>query len=499
MKQAIHIFKKDVRYLRGEIALVLALILLLAWTEAHLPLAGGFVEVLAGLAMNYLIARVVHAEAIPGHNQFWVTRPYRWKSLLAAKILFVLAFANLPLFAAQGYAIVAQRFSFGTNLPGLLWSQVLTIVCLSLPVMCLASLTSGLIPFFVTEFILVAEVFIGQVLVHARFSWNAFLPGAKPGPDAAEWIRDFLVMSVIAGFAVFVLCRQYRTRRTDTSRTWAVRGAVIAAAMYLLLPWPLLLGLQSVLSSETFDTSKLQVSPGFSSEKCFPPMRGGRNALPPPPEVSLPLVLRGVLAPQEVAVDALDVSLEAADGRTWSSGIIAPIMVDDPETTVDANLRIDPASLRSEGSPTVTVRAKIYLTLFGDPYSKVIPVLPEPVDAIDGLQCSVALFNEIYCRSIFRWPRRLVYAQSVETGLESSVRAISYSPFPAELGFNPIEQHSLTGGPSEKHVTITTKAPLSHFHLDAVLKSVDLNDYTQEAKRRAMMAAKPFPRNAPVK
>ncbi|HEX3993120.1 MAG TPA: hypothetical protein VHX39_18260, partial [Acetobacteraceae bacterium] len=170
----------------------------------------------------------------------------------------------------------------------------------------------------------------------------------------------------------------------------------------------------------------------------------------------------------------------------------------DPETTVDANLHVDPASLQPEGSPTVTVRAKIYLTLFGDPHSKVIPVLPEPVDAIDGLQCSVALFNEIYCRSLFRWPRRWVYAKGVENGLESYVRAISYSPFPATLGFNPVEQHSLTGGPSEKHVTITTKTPLSHFHVDVVLNNVDLNDYTQDAKRRAMTVPKPLLRNAPV-
>jgi hypothetical protein len=495
MKQAIHIFKKDVRYLRGEIALVLALILLLAWTETHLALADGLVEVLAGLAMNYLIARVVHAEAIPGHNQFWITRPYRWKSLLGAKILFVLAFVNLPLFAAQGYAIVAQRFQFGVNLPGLLWSQVLTIVCMSLPVMCLASLTSGLIPFFVTEFILVAEVFIGEVLIHAPLSWNAFLPGAKPGPEAADWIRDFLVMSVIAGFAAFVLCRQYRTRRTDTGRTWAVRGAAIAAAIYLLLPWPLLLGIQSVFSSESFDTSKLQVTSGSVLKSVFP-MRGGRNAPSPPPEVSLPLLLRGIPVSREVAIDALDVNLEAPDGQTWNSGIIAPIMVDDAEPMVDANLHVDPAFLQSEGSGAVTVRAKIYLTLFGDPQSEVIPVLPEPVDAIDGLQCSVALFNEIYCRSLFRWPRRRVYAKGVENGLESRVRAISYSPFPATLGFNPVEQHSLGGGPSLKHIAITTKAPLSHFHTDEVLQGIVLNDYTQDAKRRAMMAPKP-PRSAP--
>src|SRR5256885_7885270 len=50
------------------------------------------VMILLPLAWWTLIARVIHDEVLPGDNQFWITRPYSWKSLLGAKALFILAF-----------------------------------------------------------------------------------------------------------------------------------------------------------------------------------------------------------------------------------------------------------------------------------------------------------------------------------------------------------------------------------------------------------------------
>lgn len=95
MQQALHIFKKDVRYLSGEILLVIALAGVFAW-----KLAAQWAEILLPIAAVYLIARLIHAEAIPGERQFWTTRPYRWQSLLAAKILFILAFVSGPTLVA---------------------------------------------------------------------------------------------------------------------------------------------------------------------------------------------------------------------------------------------------------------------------------------------------------------------------------------------------------------------------------------------------------------
>ncbi len=95
MLQALHILKKDIRHLRLEVSLVLVLTAAFAWTEmvSRNPI---WVRALLAIAAVYLIARLIQAEAIPGHNQFWISRPYRWKSLLGAKLLFIVLFINLP-------------------------------------------------------------------------------------------------------------------------------------------------------------------------------------------------------------------------------------------------------------------------------------------------------------------------------------------------------------------------------------------------------------------
>src|SRR5262245_52525141 len=122
MRQAIHIFQKDVRYLWREIALVLALAAIFTWIN---PV---WMDMLLLAAASYLIARLVHAEAIPGDRQFWITRPYRWGSLLAAKLLFMLAFVNLPILLAQWRIVAAGGFPFSSYIAGLLWSQVLLVL-----------------------------------------------------------------------------------------------------------------------------------------------------------------------------------------------------------------------------------------------------------------------------------------------------------------------------------------------------------------------------------
>jgi hypothetical protein len=478
MRQALHILRKDARYLRGEIALVLALVALLGYTAAPA------VEILALLAMNYLIARVIHAEPIPGHNQFGITRPYRWQSLFGSKVLFVLLFIDLPLLAAQIYALVAHDFSLWSNLPGLVWSQALYITCLFLPVMCLAALTSGLIPFLVTEFILVAEVFIAEGVVHGHFTWNQFLPGAKPGPEAVEWMRDFIVMTIVVAFSGVVLYSQYRTRNSTRGRRTAVLGVAGAGAVFLLLPWPAMLSLQAALSKESFDAASLKVDLAPVRYAVFPAF-GRRNGSPE--RICLPLRLSGVPANREAGFDSISVTLEARDGQSWSSGVIAPISPEGEETIVDASLPVDPAFLAMERARPLTARAKIYLTLFGDPHRATIPIESgPPADAVDGLQCSVGLFNQLSCRSIFRWPGKRV-SISARDGVGSYVRTFSYSPFPAEFGFHPVETHSFSTGLTSKEAVVTTKAPLSHFQIDARVDRVMLDDYTAAARQKAIM------------
>ena len=89
LRQALHIFRKDVYYLRHEITLVL--LVALAFALMHTPAMhaqnNSWLAELALVATSvFLIGRLVLAEAIPGDQQFWITRPYRWQSLLGCQV-----------------------------------------------------------------------------------------------------------------------------------------------------------------------------------------------------------------------------------------------------------------------------------------------------------------------------------------------------------------------------------------------------------------------------
>src|SRR5215475_2162267 len=104
MKQAIHIFKKDVRYLCLEICLFIALAALFGWRDYN------WSEILLPVTAVFFIVRLIQGETIPGDTQFWITRPYRWTSLLEAKVLFILNFISTPVLVAR--IVIVERSGF---------------------------------------------------------------------------------------------------------------------------------------------------------------------------------------------------------------------------------------------------------------------------------------------------------------------------------------------------------------------------------------------------
>ena len=141
LQQALHIFKKDARHLRHEIAAVLAMAILFVVADAANGTRSGMSETLQILmpgAWCYLIARAVHAEPIPGDRQFWITRPYSRASLVLAKAILVLTCVNLPLFTAQATILAIDGFPLSSNLGGLLWEQVLITAVVTLPALVFA-------------------------------------------------------------------------------------------------------------------------------------------------------------------------------------------------------------------------------------------------------------------------------------------------------------------------------------------------------------------------
>ena len=135
MSKTFHIFRKDIRHHWPELLVSLLLLAAFVWHEpaewsANFPsfsllqILFSYVNTLLPLSWCLMIVRLVHEESLVGDRQFWVTRPYEWPSLLAAKLLFLVVFIHLPVFVAQLLLLNRAGFPIAPNLTGLLGMQI---------------------------------------------------------------------------------------------------------------------------------------------------------------------------------------------------------------------------------------------------------------------------------------------------------------------------------------------------------------------------------------
>jgi hypothetical protein len=347
MRQALHIFKKDVRQFWYQIVLVLAVTAMFAYTDiapwARLPnyvppfafnakplispdvdsfalgIHATFSDVsmlpeLLVLAWCCLIALVVHAEAIPGDRQFWLTRPYDRRSLWGAKALFVLAFVNLPIFVAQAAIIAMDGFSVVSNLSGLLWEQVLLTAIITIPAMAAATLTRRMTQFVFLLFIaaFAASGFtILLMLPVLPFVSPWYLEGHRMG--SLTWFQNSVGVAAIAGTAFAILFLQYIRRRTSTARILAATGVAVAAAAFWFVPWSPVFVVQSLLARSPEGSLRAEIARPQPSNL---PRLGITETL------DLPLRIAGLPAGTLLACDAATLSVESPSGATWQSDVI---------------------------------------------------------------------------------------------------------------------------------------------------------------------------------
>ena len=101
MRLTLHILEKDTRRLWWQIAVTFVLLAALARMDAEradfIPgPAEGWLTLLLLAAWGFLLALLVLEEPLVGDRQFWITRPYRWPALLAAKLVFAALFIHFP-------------------------------------------------------------------------------------------------------------------------------------------------------------------------------------------------------------------------------------------------------------------------------------------------------------------------------------------------------------------------------------------------------------------
>jgi hypothetical protein len=316
MRQVIHIFRKDVRQRWPEIAFVLAVLVAYAWNAASewtlqhrlessvRERVASLLPILLILSWCLLIVRVIQSETPVGDRQYWITRPYEWKKLLAAKLLFIAVFVNAPLLIVHLCLLPIAGFRLTpTFAPGLIWMQATFGAALILPTLALASVTAT-----------IAQMALALLAVGVYIAGAATLAAYIPSQGFSSG-SDNLQAAVMIGACLAAVVWQYARRKTGKSRALLVGGVTAILILVVATPYRTLVARQY---------------PQLGSEEQSPVQLVLDSAKPPVPnvvpdektdvEIQIPIRVSGIAESSLVAVDGTMLALEAQDGTRWNSG-----------------------------------------------------------------------------------------------------------------------------------------------------------------------------------
>jgi hypothetical protein len=315
LKQVFHILRKDIRHLGIEVVLSIAVLIAYSAHEMYAfrvrSLMGArfwsiVLPVLLPITWWILIVRLIQGETLTGDRQFWITRPYEWKKLLAAKAIFILVFINVPGFLIGVIFLVKTGFNPAYYLIGLAWMQLYLVVVPLLPMVALATVTRN-----ITQSLLAALAIV--LYVAGMLALEAVRPESSlsPGFDA-DWIEGALVLVV----SVLVIGLQYVRRKTNLSRALLAGTAGLIALIEFVAPYaangerlfPRQAEGQPAALRALFDPKKPPVPDT--------PLDRDRNE---PVEIAIPFVISGLPGNHAAVVDGVKLDLQAQDGFQWSS------------------------------------------------------------------------------------------------------------------------------------------------------------------------------------
>jgi hypothetical protein len=121
-----------------------------------------------------------------------------------------------------------------------------------------------------------------------------------------------------------------------------------------------------------------------------------------------------------------------------------------------------------------TLRATALFTV--GRHERTVEVQPVKMSRIDELGACRGYGNEVHCWSPFRTTTRIA-------SVDSEAYLPPYSPLPAELSLDPIQQYPVSRGVPEIQATqITIEVPVQHFFYDLELDHVNLDDAVTESR-----------------
>ena len=265
-----------------------------------------FIGILALLMVTswwLLLARVVQAETLVGEQQFWITRPYEWKKLLAAKVLFVAVWFGVPFGLTQLYLLAVAGFHPLAYVPGMLFTAAILGIVFLLPVWSVASVTSSFARLVLTV--------LGCFIVFVGFMYLIY--GWPHGYTAANPYKNAVLFPLLVCGCVVAITLQYATRRA-----WVARGLLLAVSG--------LLAVSAMAYTRQSLVDRAYPAPAAGAAPVVAIAHTPSNHFPDKARtwegedyIDLPIHFSGVTDGYAVFTDDFRFSITAADGFSWTS------------------------------------------------------------------------------------------------------------------------------------------------------------------------------------
>jgi hypothetical protein len=317
MRQALLILRKDVRHLWPQIACFWAMVAGHAYMDAATPgnpKIALFITmpalVLIG-ACFYLIGALVHEDAPIGDRQFWVTRPFDWRSLLVAKVLFAVVFMALPILVAQIVVTTVTGLPISSSLAALAPTEAKMLVLVAIAI-AFAMVTRNLTQLFLA----LLAALITQLLLLLLIVSRAYERGDW---GSIEWIRiASTALPLLAGMVALVLLT-YR-RRSATLARCILTGLVLLVPASLCLDWwHAAWNFQTRLYSNSATVPSVSIrydrnAPPFPRGLWYPFLRDNLVNL------KIPVQTTGIPEGMQLIGERVRTRVQLVDGRSWDSG-----------------------------------------------------------------------------------------------------------------------------------------------------------------------------------
>jgi hypothetical protein len=325
MNQILHILKKDTRRHWPEILISLGLLALFTRYELHpwqnsnafsssltpyfFILAGRYIVPATILFWAFLVVRVVQGESLVGDRQWWVTKPYEWWNLLAAKLLFILIFISVPLFHVHLLFLHQFGFPIAPNLSTLLLTQLALYVVLFLPALLLASLTKNL-----GQLLLTAACIL-LVVVGIAWLGTKIPSGDMESPPA---IVEHFQAILLWGSVIAVPVWQFARRRRWVSAAALLGTLAVNSLISVIVP-------NAKTAEMDYPLVEAQTSPAKIAIRKPAKMTSRRNANPwadvlPDVYLNVPITVSGVAPGTMVTVDVMKITTDSLQDSRWSHG-----------------------------------------------------------------------------------------------------------------------------------------------------------------------------------